>query len=309
MSDVLSKAQPLQKMVTKDRSVFLMSIVSMPLVIRLCATWVVIVLLIAFSADWIAPYSYSQLDLLARLTPPVLLGGDAAQGVHILGKKAVEAAHANAPIVQEGLELGVDRIQIGGDQGNVIHTSSLQAEHHRSRGGHHWLGRHLVQFLGQVGIALGPKNKTGGRAAVGHHIDIAVFELGRQFQRCRFVSGQGFGGQHALASGDSQRGGARSPGHPTQDFLGEGGVVDGNHQSNVQGLGHGGLGGQKERSGRHGSDVARLDLRPRDGMRGLPGALWQGAPMQGAQFAKLVGQTFKMFAAIGAAKHLPEVGA
>ena len=82
MSDVLSKAQPLQKMVTKDRSVFLMSIVSMPLVIRLCALWVGIVLLIAFSADWIAPYSYSQLDLLARLTPPVFLGGDAA---HWLG--------------------------------------------------------------------------------------------------------------------------------------------------------------------------------------------------------------------------------
>lgn len=82
MSDVLSKAQPLQKRAIKDRNAFLMSIVSMPLVIRLCATWVVIVLLIAFSADWIAPYSYSQLDLLARLTPPVFLGGDAA---HWLG--------------------------------------------------------------------------------------------------------------------------------------------------------------------------------------------------------------------------------
>jgi peptide/nickel transport system permease protein len=82
VSDVLSKAQPLQKRAIKDRNAFLMSIVSMPLVIRLCATWVVIVLLIAFSADWIAPYSYSQLDLLARLTPPVFLGGDAA---HWLG--------------------------------------------------------------------------------------------------------------------------------------------------------------------------------------------------------------------------------
>lgn len=34
-----------------------------------------LVLLIALSADLIAPYSYSQLDLLARLTPPVFFGG------------------------------------------------------------------------------------------------------------------------------------------------------------------------------------------------------------------------------------------
>ena len=47
----------------------------MPLVIKICAVWVALVLLIAFSADLIAPFSYSQLDLLARLTPPVFFGG------------------------------------------------------------------------------------------------------------------------------------------------------------------------------------------------------------------------------------------
>ena len=47
----------------------------MPLLVRLCACWTVVVLLIAISADFISPYSYSQLDLLARLNPPVFWGG------------------------------------------------------------------------------------------------------------------------------------------------------------------------------------------------------------------------------------------
>jgi peptide/nickel transport system permease protein len=52
-----------------------MLIRSMPLLVRLCALWTVVVLLIAISADFISPYSYSQLDLLARLNPPVFWGG------------------------------------------------------------------------------------------------------------------------------------------------------------------------------------------------------------------------------------------
>lgn len=52
-----------------------MLIRSMPLLVRLCACWTVVVLLIAISADFISPYSYSQLDLLARLNPPVFWGG------------------------------------------------------------------------------------------------------------------------------------------------------------------------------------------------------------------------------------------
>lgn len=48
---------------------------SMPLLIRICAFWIAFVLGLAFAADLIAPYSYSQLDLLARLTPPVFFGG------------------------------------------------------------------------------------------------------------------------------------------------------------------------------------------------------------------------------------------
>jgi peptide/nickel transport system permease protein len=46
-----------------------------PWVIRICASWMILVVLIALSADWIAPYSYSQLDLLARLQAPVFAGG------------------------------------------------------------------------------------------------------------------------------------------------------------------------------------------------------------------------------------------
>ena len=52
-----------------------MLIRSMPFLVRLCAFWIVVVLLIALSADFISPYSYSQLDLLARLNPPVFWGG------------------------------------------------------------------------------------------------------------------------------------------------------------------------------------------------------------------------------------------
>ena len=48
---------------------------SMPLLVRLCSVWIVVVLGIALFADFISPYSYSQLDLLARLRPPVFWGG------------------------------------------------------------------------------------------------------------------------------------------------------------------------------------------------------------------------------------------
>ena len=82
MSDVVSNTQSPQSRGTDDRNAALNFILSMPMVIRVCAIWVVIVLLIAFSADLIAPYSYSQLDLLARLTPPIFLGGDST---HWLG--------------------------------------------------------------------------------------------------------------------------------------------------------------------------------------------------------------------------------
>lgn len=48
---------------------------SMPLLVRLCSVWIVVVLGIALFADFISPYSYSQLDLLARLRPPAFWGG------------------------------------------------------------------------------------------------------------------------------------------------------------------------------------------------------------------------------------------
>jgi len=58
-----------------QRAVFWMWLQASPLVIRLCAGWMAMVVLIAVSADVIAPYSYSQLDLLARLQAPVFAGG------------------------------------------------------------------------------------------------------------------------------------------------------------------------------------------------------------------------------------------
>lgn len=64
------------------RASVLQMALSTPLLIRICAVWIGVVLGIALLADLIAPYSYSQLDLLARLTPPVFWGGTPA---HWLG--------------------------------------------------------------------------------------------------------------------------------------------------------------------------------------------------------------------------------
>jgi hypothetical protein len=52
---------------------------------------------------------------------------------------------------------------------------------------------------------------------------------------------------------------------------------------------------KKKASLRHRGEFARLDLRPCDGVRGLPCAFGQGTPMQGAQFAKLMGQALKYY--------------
>lgn len=67
------KSQP-EDTVSSGKSAAML-IRSMPFLVRLCAFWIVVVLLIALSADFISPYSYSQLDLLARLNPPVFWGG------------------------------------------------------------------------------------------------------------------------------------------------------------------------------------------------------------------------------------------
>jgi len=82
VTDLPTNVQGPPEMAATSRSSVSMLFWSMPLLIRICAVWVVVVLLIAFSADLIAPYSYSQLDLLARLTPPVYFGGSTA---HWLG--------------------------------------------------------------------------------------------------------------------------------------------------------------------------------------------------------------------------------
>ena len=82
MSDLSTELQAPPGASVAARSSALIAVLSMPLVIKICAVWVALVLLIALSADLIAPYSYSQLDLQARLTPPVFFGGSTA---HWLG--------------------------------------------------------------------------------------------------------------------------------------------------------------------------------------------------------------------------------
>jgi peptide/nickel transport system permease protein len=82
MSDLSTNVQVAPSTIVAARTPAFKLVFSMPLVIKICALWVALVLLIALSADLIAPYSYSQLDLLARLTPPVFFGGSTS---HWLG--------------------------------------------------------------------------------------------------------------------------------------------------------------------------------------------------------------------------------
>lgn len=75
MSDFSTNVQAPTGTIVATRSSASIFVLSTPLIIKICAVWVALVLLIALSADLIAPHSYSQLDLLARLTPPVFFGG------------------------------------------------------------------------------------------------------------------------------------------------------------------------------------------------------------------------------------------
>lgn len=47
-----------------------------PPLVTFCIVWLVATVLIAFTVELIAPYHYAQIDLRARLQPPVLLGGE-----------------------------------------------------------------------------------------------------------------------------------------------------------------------------------------------------------------------------------------
>jgi peptide/nickel transport system permease protein len=53
-----------------------------PLLVGAGIVWLLAMLAIALSVDLIAPYPYAQIDLRARLAPPVFLGGDLR---HVLG--------------------------------------------------------------------------------------------------------------------------------------------------------------------------------------------------------------------------------
>jgi peptide/nickel transport system permease protein len=49
---------------------------SSPPAVTICLVWLVAAVVIAVAADLIAPYSYAQIDLRARLRPPAFLGGE-----------------------------------------------------------------------------------------------------------------------------------------------------------------------------------------------------------------------------------------
>lgn len=53
-----------------------------PPLVLLCLGWLAIMLFVALAADWLMPYGFTQIDLRARLQPPVLFGG---QWNHPLG--------------------------------------------------------------------------------------------------------------------------------------------------------------------------------------------------------------------------------
>ncbi|MVW80731.1 ABC transporter permease [Bordetella sp. 02P26C-1] len=47
-----------------------------PPMVLLSLAWLALMLIIACTADWLMPYGFSQIDLRARLQPPVFFGGD-----------------------------------------------------------------------------------------------------------------------------------------------------------------------------------------------------------------------------------------
>src|SRR5690606_38172450 len=55
---------------------------SWPPLVLISLGWLLAMMVIALCAQWLMPYEFSQMDLRARLQPPVLFGGEWA---HILG--------------------------------------------------------------------------------------------------------------------------------------------------------------------------------------------------------------------------------
>lgn len=53
-----------------------------PFFVALCIAWLVATVFVAFAVELIAPYHYAQIDLRARLQPPVFMGGEWR---HVLG--------------------------------------------------------------------------------------------------------------------------------------------------------------------------------------------------------------------------------
>jgi peptide/nickel transport system permease protein len=73
MSIALSSAAPIGT--TRKRA-------GMPPMVMFALCWIVAMLVVAATVQWLSPYSYTALDLRARLQPPVFMGGSWR---HILG--------------------------------------------------------------------------------------------------------------------------------------------------------------------------------------------------------------------------------
>lgn len=55
---------------------------ALPLLVLICLTWLAGMVVVAFTADLIAPYAYTKLNLSERLLPPIFFGGNVE---HLLG--------------------------------------------------------------------------------------------------------------------------------------------------------------------------------------------------------------------------------
>ena len=53
-----------------------------PPLVLVCLAWLALMMVVALAAEWLMPYGFTQIDLRARLQPPVLFGGD---WNHVLG--------------------------------------------------------------------------------------------------------------------------------------------------------------------------------------------------------------------------------
>lgn len=68
-------AQVQAPVLARSRSRLAAFLKAWPPLVLLSLAWLLLMIVVAFLADWLMPYGFSQIDLRARLQPPVFLGG------------------------------------------------------------------------------------------------------------------------------------------------------------------------------------------------------------------------------------------